>query len=63
MLLRHVPKQYAEAMKATCRYCRKTPPMWHIVGDEKVCAYCGTRVYAPRPAQADERVDAQPSQA
>lgn len=60
MMLRYVPKQYAETMKTICRYCRKTPPLWHTTGDEKVCAYCGTRVSIVRPAPADDRPAAPP---
>lgn len=54
-MYRHIPKHYAEMMKSNCKYCRKTPPLWHYVGSEKVCAHCGTRVYnstAPVVAEA-----------
>lgn len=42
---RHQPKHFTENTKDTCKYCRRTPAMWHKAGNEKVCAHCGTRVY------------------
>jgi hypothetical protein len=42
---RHLPKHLAETSKETCRYCRRTPALWEVVGSEKICAHCGTRVY------------------
>lgn len=42
---RYLPKHVAESDQETCRYCRRTPALWEIVGSEKICAHCGTRVY------------------
>ncbi len=42
---RHQPKHYRESTKDACNYCRRTPAVWNQVGNEKVCAHCGTRVY------------------
>ncbi|HEX2906288.1 MAG TPA: hypothetical protein VHO69_05465 [Phototrophicaceae bacterium] len=44
-MFRHVPKHYAETLKTACKYCHKTPALWHYVGGEKICVHCGTRVY------------------
>lgn len=44
-MYRHLPKHVAEALKTTCKYCRKTPALWQVVDNEKVCVHCGTRVY------------------
>ena len=43
---RHNPSHYEEITRDSCRYCRR-PAMWLQVGNEKVCAHCGTRVYSP----------------
>ncbi len=43
---RHEPKQYVENSKDSCHYCHNTATM-RQVGNEKVCAHCGTRVYSP----------------
>ncbi len=44
-MYRHITKHYAETLKSTCKYCHKTPALWHYVGNEKICVHCGTRVY------------------
>lgn len=44
---RHEPKQYIEHAKDSCQYCHNTST-WQQVGNEKVCAHCGTRVYSPQ---------------
>lgn len=44
---RHSSVDYQEANRDTCRYCHRTPARWQQDGAEKVCAYCGTRVYTP----------------
>jgi len=41
---RYEPKQYVENTKESCHYCHKTS--LQQVGNEKVCAHCGTRVYS-----------------
>ncbi len=41
---RYEPKQYIENANESCHYCHKTT--LQQVGDEKVCAHCGTRVYS-----------------
>ncbi len=46
MVDRHQPKRFEEENKDTCKYCRRSPAMWNQVGNEKECAYCGTRVYS-----------------
>lgn len=42
---RHMPKHFEAALKSTCKYCHKTPALWHYVGPERICVHCGTRVY------------------
>ncbi len=42
---RYEPKQYIENAKESCHYCHNTT--LQQVGNEKVCAHCGTRVYTP----------------
>jgi len=41
---RYEPKQYIESAKESCHYCHNTT--LQQVGNEKVCAHCGTRVYS-----------------
>jgi uncharacterized paraquat-inducible protein A len=41
---RYEPKQYIENAKESCHYCHNTT--LQQVGNEKVCAHCGTRVYS-----------------
>jgi len=41
---RYEPKQYIESAKERCNYCHNTT--LQQVGNEKVCAHCGTRVYS-----------------
>ncbi|MBL8166461.1 MAG: hypothetical protein JNJ61_31045 [Anaerolineae bacterium] len=58
---RHLPKHVAESSKEICRYCRRTPALWEVVGSEKICAHCGTRVYDSSmrtPAVAGRKVAA-----
>lgn len=43
---RHQPKHYEDTAKDSCQYCRR-PTTWQQIGNEKVCAHCGTRVYSP----------------
>lgn len=40
------PRHRHEPAKDTCYYCHR-PASWQQVGNEKVCAHCGTRVYSP----------------
>ncbi|MBL8155433.1 MAG: hypothetical protein JNM70_14710 [Anaerolineae bacterium] len=48
---RHSSKHYEDSQQDTCRYCRRTPALWHWEGSEKVCAHCGTRVYTSTAPQ------------
>jgi len=41
---RYEPKQSIENAKESCHYCHNTT--LQQVGNEKVCAHCGTRVYS-----------------
>jgi uncharacterized paraquat-inducible protein A len=41
---RYEPKQYIESAKESCHYCHNVT--LQQVGNEKVCAHCGTRVYS-----------------
>jgi uncharacterized paraquat-inducible protein A len=41
---RYEPQQYTEHAKESCHYCHSTT--LQQVGNEKVCAHCGTRVYS-----------------
>jgi len=41
---RYEPQQYTENAKESCHYCHSTN--LQQVGNEKVCAHCGTRVYS-----------------
>jgi uncharacterized paraquat-inducible protein A len=41
---RYEPKQYIETANESCHYCHKAT--LQQVGNEKVCAHCGTRVYS-----------------
>ena len=41
---RYEPKQYVESAKESCHYCHNTS--LQQVGNEKVCAHCGTRMYS-----------------
>lgn len=41
---RYEPKQYIENAKESCHYCHNHT--LQQVGNEKVCAHCGTRVYS-----------------
>ncbi len=41
---RYEPKQYIDNSKESCHYCHNTS--LQQVGNEKVCAHCGTRVYS-----------------
>jgi len=41
---RYEPKQYIENTKESCHYCHNTA--LQQVGNEKVCAHCGTRIYS-----------------
>ena len=41
---RYEPKQYIENAKESCHYCHNAT--LQQVGNEKVCAHCGTRVYS-----------------
>ena len=41
---RYEPKQYIESANESCHYCHNTT--LQQVGNEKVCAHCGTRVYS-----------------
>jgi uncharacterized paraquat-inducible protein A len=38
------PKQYVETANESCHYCHNMT--LQQVGNEKVCAHCGTRVYS-----------------
>jgi len=42
---RYQPKHYDETTKDICAYCHRTPASWRQVGNEKICAHCGTRVF------------------
>lgn len=42
---RYQPKQAIENAKETCHYCHSTSSLQQI-GNEKVCAHCGTRIYS-----------------
>ena len=48
-MYRHVTKHLAETLSTSCKYCHKTPAVWHYAGNEKICAHCGTRVYQSTP--------------
>ena len=41
---RYEPKQCVESAKESCQYCHNTS--LQQIGNEKVCAYCGTRMYS-----------------
>jgi uncharacterized paraquat-inducible protein A len=41
---RYEPKLYIETAKESCHYCHNMT--LQQVGNEKVCAHCGTRVYS-----------------
>ena len=41
---RYEPKPNIENAKESCHYCHNTT--LQQVGNEKVCAHCGTRVYS-----------------
>jgi uncharacterized paraquat-inducible protein A len=41
---RYEPKHYTESANERCHYCHNTT--LQQVGNEKVCAHCGTRVYS-----------------
>jgi rRNA maturation endonuclease Nob1 len=41
---RHETKQFAEAHREACQYCRRQPEAWQYVNNEKICPHCGTRV-------------------
>ncbi len=41
---RYEPKQPIDNSKESCHYCHNTT--LQQVGNEKVCAHCGTRVYS-----------------
>jgi DNA-directed RNA polymerase subunit RPC12/RpoP len=41
---RYEPKQYVEANREKCLYCRRQPESWQYIQNEKVCPHCGTRV-------------------
>jgi len=41
---RYEPKQNNENANESCHYCHNTT--LQQVGNEKVCAHCGTRVYS-----------------
>ncbi len=44
---RQEPKPYTEDVIDSCHYCHNKAT-WQQVGNEKVCAHCGTRVYSPQ---------------
>lgn len=46
---RYQPKQAIENAKETCHYCHSTSSLQQI-GNEKVCAHCGTRIYSTAAA-------------
>jgi uncharacterized paraquat-inducible protein A len=41
---RYEPKQYTENANESCHYCHNAT--LQQVGNEKVCAHCGTRIYS-----------------
>ena len=41
---RYEPKQYTEHANESCHYCHNAT--LQQVGNEKVCAHCGTRIYS-----------------
>ncbi len=61
-MYRHVPKNLAETLRVSCKYCHKTPTVWQYVGHEKICVHCGTRVYHSAPMAADNNAKAYKAQ-